>query len=131
MESAEKQFRKRNAILACLRGSKAHPSAETLFQMLQQIHSDISLATVYRNLALFRQQGLIVSLGTIDGIERFDGRLDPHIHFACTCCGKVEDVDETDCLSATSLFAENQLGCRVNNAQIMLSGLCKSCLKNN
>ena len=53
MESA-KQFRKRNAILACLRASKAHPSAETLYQILQKEQPDISLATVYRNLALFK-----------------------------------------------------------------------------
>ena len=54
-----KQFRKRNAILACLRGTTCHPSAEKLYQMLQQEHPDISLATVYRTLALFKSQGII------------------------------------------------------------------------
>ena len=51
MELSTKQFRKRNAILECLKNTQAHPSAETLFQMLQQEHPDISLATVYRNLS--------------------------------------------------------------------------------
>lgn len=129
MESTQKQFRKRNAILACLRESKAHPSAEALFQTLQHTNSDISLATVYRNLALFRQQGLVVSLGTVNGIERFDGRVDPHIHFSCSCCGCVEDVDSLSSLDSTSFSAQEQLGCRVDGIQLMLTGVCKNCLK--
>ena len=79
-----KQFRKRNAILACLRGTTCHPSAEKLYQMLQQEHPDISLATVYRNLALFKSQGLIASVATVDGVERFDGNIEPHVHFICS-----------------------------------------------
>ena len=35
MERCTKQFRKRNAILTCLRSTQAHPSAETLHEMLQ------------------------------------------------------------------------------------------------
>ena len=45
MENNGKQFRKRNAILACLRQSVEHPSAEMLYQMLQKEHSDISRFT--------------------------------------------------------------------------------------
>ena len=57
-----KTFRKRNAILHCLRSTTSHPSAEALYQLLQKEHPDISLATVYRNLALFKSQGLAVSV---------------------------------------------------------------------
>lgn len=128
METVGKQFRKRNAILSCLRQSKAHPSAESLYHDLRQRYSDISLATVYRNLALFKQQGLAVSLGTVGGIERFDGRTDPHIHFHCTCCGTVEDVESPDTLDTASLSAESQIGCRVDTVQLILYGVCKTCL---
>ena len=54
MEAATKQFKKRNAILSCLRGTVLHPSAEMVHEMLREEHPDISLATVYRNLALFK-----------------------------------------------------------------------------
>ena len=83
MEQTGKQFRKRTAILTCLRQSKAHPSAEDIYHSLQQEHSDISLASVYRNIKLFKDEGLIISLGTVNGVERLDGRVDPHVHFAC------------------------------------------------
>ena len=56
MENTGKQFRKSNAILACLRQSEAHPSAEELYHSLQKEHSDISLASVYRNLKLFKEE---------------------------------------------------------------------------
>ena len=53
MEAATKQFKKRNAILTCLQGTDTHPSAEMVHEMLHAEHPDISLATVYRNLARF------------------------------------------------------------------------------
>ena len=94
MEATGKQFRKRNAILSCLRCAHAHPSAEEIHRMLQAEHPDISLATVYRNLSLFKRQGQIRSLGTVDGIERFDGDTSPHVHFICTGCGAVLDLPQ-------------------------------------
>ena len=45
MEHATKQFRKRNAILSCLRSTTSHPSAEMVHDMLQTNHPDISLAS--------------------------------------------------------------------------------------
>ena len=87
MEQTGKQFRKRTAILTCLRQSKAHPSAEDIYHSLQQEHSDISLASVYRNIKLFKDEGLIISLGTVNGVERLDGCVEPHVHFACSSCG--------------------------------------------
>ena len=72
METTSKQFRKRNAILTCLRQTCTHPSAEDVHRMLQAEHPDISLATVYRNLNLFKKQGVIQSLGAVNDIERVD-----------------------------------------------------------
>ena len=38
MEHATKHFRKRSAILSCVRGTTVHPSAEMVHEMLQQEH---------------------------------------------------------------------------------------------
>ena len=96
MESSTKQFRKRNAILSCLRGTDLHPSAEMVHDMLQQEHPDISLATVYRNLSRFKDQGVIQSLGTVHGIERFEANTEPHVHFVCNCCTAVRHLHQMD-----------------------------------
>lgn len=130
MEPAGKQFRKRNAILSLLRQSKAHPSAEDIYRSLQREHSDISLASVYRNIKLFKDEGLIISLGTVNGIERLDGRVDPHVHFACNVCGAVLDVPDVGVPESVSRAAVDSLGCRVEETQLMLTGICKNCIEN-
>ena len=72
METRTKHFRKRDAILTCLRSTDTHPSAEWIYENVRQEIPDISLATVYRNLALFREDGEIISVATVAGQERFD-----------------------------------------------------------
>ena len=129
MERCTKQFRKRNAILTCLRSTHAHPSAETLHEMLQAEHPDISLATVYRNLALFKQQGLIQSLGTVGGIERFDGNVQPHVHFVCNDCHAVLDLPQIAVPEQLRSTVEAATGGIVSECQLSFSGTCESCRK--
>lgn len=128
MEVSTKHFRKRNAILECLKNTHAHPSAETLFQMLQDEHPDISLATVYRNLTLFKSQGIIQSLGTVHGIERFDANTAPHVHFICDCCGSVLDLPQLDPPESLCSEAAKATGGQVTGCQLMFTGTCQSCL---
>ena len=77
MEHTTKQFKKRNAIYECLCSTDTHPSAEMVHEMLRSEHPDISLATVYRNLAKFKSEGKIMSVATVHGTERFDGNTEP------------------------------------------------------
>ena len=128
MESATKQFRKRNAILECLRSTDQHPSAETVHEMLQAEHPDISLATVYRNLALFKKQGLIQSIGTVNGIERFDANTDPHVHFVCTGCDAVLDFPQVEVPTSLGTNAEKQTGCQIAGCKLTFTGLCQNCI---
>ena len=128
MEATTKQFRKRNAILECLRGTTAHPSAETVHSMLQQEHPDISLATVYRNLALFKKQGLIQSIGTVSGIERFDANTAPHVHFVCTVCDAVLDLPEMDIPKNLCTAAAEGVGGQVTGCNLIFTGKCSQCV---
>ena len=72
MERAIRHSKKREAILAALRGTTRHPSAEWLYRQLKPQHPDLSLGTVYRNLAFFQERGLVQSVGVVQGQERFD-----------------------------------------------------------
>ena len=128
MEPATKQFRKRNAILECLKSTDQHPSAETVHEMLRIEHPDISLATVYRNLALFKKQGLIQSIGTVNGIERFDANTDPHVHFVCTGCDAVLDFPQVEVPTSLGTNAEKQTGCQIAGCQLTFTGLCQNCI---
>ena len=124
MEPATKQFKKRNAILNCLRSTVAHPSAEMVHEMLQEEHPDISLATVYRNLAKFKSEGTIMSVATVKGIERFDANTKPHVHFVCTQCDAVIDLHQ---IPMPRYNPEECGGCHVEGCQLTLTGLCADC----
>ena len=56
---AHKRSRKRDAILACVRSTTAHPTADWVYARLKPEIPDLSLGTVYRNLAMFKREGLI------------------------------------------------------------------------
>ena len=129
MEAAVKQFRKRNAILACLQGTTSHPSAEMVHQMLQKEHPDISLATVYRNLARFKSQGLVSSVATVHGVERFDAITHPHVHFICSGCDAVIDLPRMEIPESLTMEAEEISGCHVQDCRLTFTGLCDKCVK--
>ena len=128
MNPSQKSFRKRNAIYDCLCRSKAHPSAESIYAQLKPEIPDLSLGTVYRNLNLFKQQGLAISVATVNGVERFDGNVKPHVHFICTDCSAVIDLEGMDVPQALTSAAENSCGGSVTECQLHFTGKCRSCM---
>ena len=129
MTPATKHFRKRDAILDCLRQSKAHPSAETIYSQLKPQIPDLAMGTVYRNLNLFKEQGLAISVATVRGVERFDGHTVPHIHFICTQCDAVIDLEDMKIPQSLSNAASLESGGRVDSCQLSFTGICRDCLK--
>lgn len=128
MAASTKNFRKRNAILSYLRQTNRHPSAETIYTDLKSEIPDLSVGTVYRNLSLFKQQGLAVSVATVNGVERFDANTDPHVHFICTGCDAVIDLHEMQTPQSLCSDAENCMGGSVTGCQLSFTGQCRECL---
>lgn len=129
MERTTKHFRKREAILTCLRQTTAHPSADWVYAQLKPEFPDLSLGTVYRNLALFKEQGLIQSVGTVSGVERFDGDIRPHAHHICTACGRVGDLQDASILEELRHMADHITEGSVSGCQLTFTGLCRDCME--
>ena len=127
MEVHAKHFRKRDAILNCLRAATSHPGADEIYAAVRQEIPDISLATVYRNLSLFKEQGLIVSVGTVKGVERFDGNTAPHVHFICTDCGRILDLPQISVPEELNKAVAHSSGGTVESCQLSFTGLCDHC----
>lgn len=127
MEPRTKHFRKRDAILAYLRSTDQHPSAETVYTALKQQIPDLSLGTVYRNISLFKDQGLIISLGSVGGVERYDGNVEPHVHFICTGCGRVLDLHGMKVPEELNAAAGRESGGQIVSCQLNFTGLCENC----
>ena len=86
---------------------------------------------MYRNLSLFKEQGLINSLGTVKGVERFDGDTHSHVHFICTGCGCVQDIEGMPNLPSLRASAEHDLGSRIDGCQLTFTGACRNCIETN
>ena len=129
MERTTKHFRKRDAILTCLQMTDAHPSADWVYAQLKPQFPDLSLGTVYRNLNLFKEQGLIVSLGTVKGVERFDGETTPHVHYICEGCGCVLDLKGITVPQELQSAVAEATGGEVTGCQLTFTGQCMDCRK--
>lgn len=129
MTTARKHSRKRDAVLEALRSTTAHPAAEWIYAQLKPDYPDLSLGTVYRNLAMFKKDGVIESLGTVGESERFDGRTDAHSHFICTVCEAVYDLDRVS-LPENFCRTEDMLpGASVTGYRLHFFGICPECNK--
>ena len=120
MKSSRKS-KKREAIYAALCASDEHPTAENLYIALKPEIPDLSLGTVYRNLSLFKQEGLAVSVTTVNGQERFDACTIPHAHFICRHCGRVLDMGEVPLLPSPDPAV------LVEGVKVHYHGLCADC----
>jgi len=130
MEQIKKRSRKRDAILACVRSTDSHPTADWVFTRLKPEIPDLSLGTVYRNLAMFKDEGTILSLGTVNGLERFDWRVEPHSHLICTACNRVIDVEDLTLPDTICQEAAEKTGGSVTSWSLKFIGLCNKCKEN-
>ncbi len=121
-----KHSKQRDAILVNLQGRYDHPNADMIFASIREEIPNISLGTVYRNLALLAEMGEILKIGPDEnGKERYDGHIHPHSHFFCSDCGEIYDIGEI--FDARNI--ETQLQLRIHEATTTLKGICRTCLK--
>ncbi len=127
-KNTENNIKRRNTyqrriILDILKSTDIHPTADWIYEMARKEIPNISLGTVYRNLKILKEEGLIIELN--DGKQsRFDGRVDNHYHFKCEKCGHIYDIEEKDV--DVSCFLEKK-GFTVNSLDITLTGICDKC----
>ena len=84
--------KQRRVILDELRSNKSHPTADEVYEMVRRRLPNISLGTVYRNLEVLSESGLILKLDLSDTRKHFDGTRENHYHVRCVRCGRVDDV---------------------------------------
>ena len=128
MERATRYSKKREAILDAIRSTDIHPSADWVYQTLRPAFPDLSLGTVYRNLARFKEEGLVTSVGTVRGQERFDAIVTPHTHFVCQTCGAVMDLPGLKAEENLDLDRiARQNGVKIDHSMLIFYGTCSGC----
>lgn len=117
--------RQRALILAAVRNSPSHPTAEEVFALARRRLPRISLGTVYRNLDYLAACGEIRRIECGGRGRRFDGNTGPHQHVRCVCCGRVGDVATG--LSVPQVDGLTVEGFTLLDARIEFDGLCARC----
>ena len=120
--------KKRAAVLEMIRSTKSHPSADWVYAQLKEAYPKLSLATVYRNIAEFKEAGEICSVAVVNGVDRVDGDTSQHQHFVCTHCGAVIDLELV--LNEADINAQiSAQGLRPERLGLTVYGECGRCLK--
>lgn len=121
----------RYAILAYLYKTDSHPTADEIFKALEKDYPNMSIATVYNNLKVFLDIGLIEELLFGDNSSRFEVKHSQHYHVICTICGKIEDYISS-CLSDMENLVSNEKGFFIKSHKAEFFGTCNNCqIKNN
>lgn len=116
----------RYAILAYLVDTMSHPTADEIYQALATKFPNMSVATVYNNLRLFKEAGLVQELTYGDASSRFDANLEEHYHIICRACGKIEDFKYPP-LSDIEAEAAEKTGFKIEDHRMELYGYCPAC----
>jgi len=116
----------RQVILEELAKVKNHPTAGEVYDMVRKRLPRIGLGTVYRNLELMADNGLILKLDVGGSQKRFDATTHLHYHIRCTCCGKVDDI-EMQALPHLDKLAARSCDYQVLSHHIEFTGLCEEC----
>ena len=131
IRTVRKTSKKRQAIIDALSATYEHPTAEMLYNTLKPEYPELSLGTVYRNLSVLAEEGLVISVGTVAGQERYDARTALHAHFACARCRRVLDLDIPDTVSELYEEIEKDTGCTAISHNLIVTGFCDRCRNEN
>ena len=122
--NGKRYSRQRELIYHTLMQTDQHPTAEMIYQALKPENPNLSLGTVYRNLNLLVNEGIIVRMDF--PVERYDADTSPHAHFRCEQCGRVLDLrlpyDEK-----LDQLAVDASGYEVKGHALIYHGICADC----
>ncbi|PJK15757.1 transcriptional repressor [Chryseomicrobium excrementi] len=116
----------RHAILEYIIQSMTHPTADDIYRALESKFPSMSVATVYNNLRVFRESGLVKELTYGDSSSRFDFVTNDHYHMICTGCGKIVDFHYPG-LDEVEQLASHLTGFEVESHRLEVYGTCPSC----
>ncbi len=122
----------REAIVSVL-GHASRPL--TIPEILDAPHGrDLAQSSVYRNLVVLEDAGLVRRLVTDDEFARYELAEDlteHHHHLVCLGCGRIEDIPADAhlelSLQAATEEIERTTGFRTQHHRIDLVGLCRRC----
>lgn len=122
----------REVIVTYFQEKNRHTNAEQLYQDLKTRGHNLSLSTVYLNLNVLKDAGLVREIRGKSGEAIFDSNLSDHHHLICEICGSVTDLPILSIQGQTPInmlksHAEKASGWIINEPSLELKGCCPDC----
>ena len=121
-----KVTKNRKIILEFLQKEENPISAEELFDKLKR-ENEIDLSTIYRNLNILEEKGVLLKTTNLDGINYYQINNSNHKHFlTCNNCHKKFVIE--DCpIHELEEKIEKETGFIINGHNFEFTGICPDC----
>lgn len=117
----------RRLLLDLILQSQGHLDADELYRRAREYEPSISLSTVYRNLKLFKELGLVDELHFAEAHHHYEAKPSgQHHHLVCQGCGKV--IEFTSPLTErmkSQVQKENDFV--ITDTEVRMKGYCAHC----
>lgn len=119
--------KQREVILDVIKDSRTHLTAEEIYGLVIKQETKISRSTVYRNINILVEQGIIQKIMMATGPDRYDYLHKEHYHAVCKVCGKVFDFCYDFEKEKITKSMKQQANIDIDVNSITIHGICEKC----
>lgn len=102
-----------------------HQTADGLWSAIQEAAPEIARGTVYKALHDLIKARILEHLPTPSGGDLYGLRLNPHHHFVCLHCGRIDDLPET--FQPHIAHPEMDFMGSISSVDVIFRGVCQRC----
>jgi Fur family ferric uptake transcriptional regulator len=111
-----------------IKKSNSHPTADDIYESVRKRLPKISLGTIYRNIEILYENGLIEKIGPASSQMRYDGITKNHYHIRCIRCGRVVDAP-IETINRLNDDVRRQTDYMILGHRLEYVGICPDCRK--
>ena len=106
-----------------------HPTADEIYRIVKKKLPKVSLGTVYRNLEILSNKGVVKKLELGLNQRRYDGNVHRHYHVRCLKCGVLKDLPD-HVVSFSDDKLKESCDFVIKGHDLEFFGLCPKCKEN-
>jgi Fe2+ or Zn2+ uptake regulation protein len=121
-----RETKQRRVVYETVKNTYSHPTADWIFEQVRGTLPKVSLGTIYRNLGVLKDEGMVREIFGNDRRAHYDADTSPHAHFICDVCDRIIDVRGVKNIDWRTL--KDLVGCEVNDQNVVFNGRCAGCV---
>ena len=102
-----------------------HMTAEQVLTKVNELDTNASQATIYRNLTKLVDDGMLRKITIAGEPDRFDGNVNIHGHFYCINCKKVYDFEINNAIIKQIQSSTKH---KIMDSDLIFYGICMDCI---